>query len=165
MNRFAASLAVASLLLAPASRPSAEEPADVVIPLDAGLACEFALQLEIWGSEQHRVDREFVDPDGNLVRVLSAGVGNTLRLTNLETGTSLTFEASGAVEQVTPNGDGTDRHVLTGHNLVIFFPTDTPAGPSTTLHVGRFVLDADAQSNFTFVSATGRTTDVCAALR
>ena len=52
----------------------------------------------------------------------------------------------------------------TGHNVVIFFPTDIPAGPSTTLYVGRVVYTVDAAGVFTLLSTSGRTTDLCVLL-
>lgn len=60
---------------------------------------------------------------------------------------------------------GLQTHVATGHNVLIFFPSDVPAGPSTTLYVGQVVFTVDAQGTFTFVRSSGSTIDVCAALR
>jgi len=37
-----------------------------------------------------------------------------------------------------------------------------PAGPSTTLIVGRFVYDVDATGVFTLRQVSGRTTNICA---
>jgi len=51
-----------------------------------------------------------------------------------------------------------------GHNVLILFPTDEPAGPSTTLVVGRAVIAVDANQNFTVQQISGTTTDICAAL-
>jgi hypothetical protein len=52
-----------------------------------------------------------------------------------------------------------------GHNVLIYFPTDDPAGPSTTLVVGRADIIVDSEtSHFTRLSRTGNTTDICAAL-
>ena len=53
---------------------------------------------------------------------------------------------------------------LTGHNVLILFPSDVPAGPSTTLYVGRVVFTADVNGIFTLVSTSGTSTDLCAAL-
>ena len=54
--------------------------------------------------------------------------------------------------------------VMTGHNILILFPTDIPAGPSTTLYVGRVVFTVDANGVYTLGSTSGRSTDICAAL-
>ena len=48
---------------------------------------------------------------------------------------------------------------------MIDFPSDNPAGPSTTLVVGREEIAVDlATFQFTRLSRTGATTDICAAL-
>ena len=55
---------------------------------------------------------------------------------------------------------------LTGWNVLFLFPTDVPAGPSTTLHVGRLVDEDDGLANFVVDERRthSRTTDICAAL-
>jgi hypothetical protein len=53
---------------------------------------------------------------------------------------------------------------LTGHNVLFLFPTDVPAGPSTTLYVGRVVFHVDTEGVFTLQSTNGTATDICAAL-
>ncbi len=69
---------------------------------------------------------ELKGPSGRLSasgsRELTAGRGRTLRFVNT---------ASGADFEVA---------ALTGHNVLILFPTDVPAGPSTTLYVGQVVI-------------------------
>ena len=62
------------------------------------------------------------------------------------------------------NADGSQRVTLTGHNVLILFPSDVPAGPSTTLYVGRVVFTVDVNGIFTLVSTSGTSTDLCAAL-
>jgi len=41
---------------------------------------------------------------------------------------------------------------------------DVPAGPSTTLYVGRVVFTVDTSGVFTLQSVSGKSTDICAAL-
>jgi len=49
--------------------------------------------------------------------------------------------------------------------VIILFPTDVPAGPSTTLYVGSVVYTVDRASGvFTVKTHSGTTTDICAAL-
>ena len=110
--------------------------------------------------------REFTDRSGNVVRTLAAGKGFTLTSTNLSPGSSksLTLPSSGSVQRTTVNSDGTSTVVSTGHNVLILFPTDIPAGPSTTLYVGRIVYTVDASGVFTLQSTSGRATDLCALL-
>jgi hypothetical protein len=68
------------------------------------------------------------------------------------------------VTQITYNADGSYTFVTTGHNILILFPTDIPAGPSTTLYVGRVVFSADSSFNFTLLDHRGTATDICQAL-
>ena len=63
------------------------------------------------------------------------------------------------------NPDGTSTYTTMGHLVLILFPNDVPAGPSTTLYVGRVVFDVDNITGvFTLRDARGRATDLCAAL-
>lgn len=136
------------------------------IELPAGQACaDFGIGIDIV-PPKNRVEKTFYDKDGNPVRYLTAGKGNQLIFTNSASGFTLTVKTGGSVEQVTPNPDGTQTWVTTGHELLILFPTDTPSGPATTLYIGRLVFKLDP-SSFTFLgisSFTGRSVDICAAL-
>jgi hypothetical protein len=160
---WAAALAVASALAVGTPVPVAAAAPDISVDLDPGVACAFGLHVE--GTGDKRIMREFRDRNGNVVRTLAAGKGFTLTFTNLSTGESLTLPSSGSVERRTINGDGTSTFVSTGHNVLILFPTDIPAGPSTTLYVGQVVYTVvDASGVFTLQSTSGRTTDLCALL-
>lgn len=134
--------------------------------LPAGQACaDFDLKIDLTTPE-NRVFRTFFDKSGNPVRYLSAGKGNKFAFTNTTKGLSLTVKTGGSVEQMTPNPDGTQSWVTTGHELVILFPTDSPPGPATILYIGRLVFSLDP-ATFTFLgiqSFTGKSTDICAAL-
>jgi hypothetical protein len=134
---------------------------DVVFP--AGEACEYELALDIAGGDK-RVERTFVDADGNPVRMLSAGVGAQLTFTNLANDATIALPANGAVAHTVLNADGSQTVTTTGHNVLILFPTDVPAGPSTTLYVGRVVFTIDAAAVFTLQSTSGTARDICAAL-
>ncbi len=108
--------------------------------------------------------KEFTDDNGNVVRLLETGRGNDLVFTNDNTGETFVLNSNGSVSDTTFHADSTRTVVNTGHNLVILFPTDVPAGPSTKLYVGRLVYESDADSNFVVTSFSGRTTDICAQL-
>jgi hypothetical protein len=109
--------------------------------------------------------REFTDRNGNVVRTLEAGKGFDLTFTNLESGESIAFPSNGSVSRTTINADGVNTVQATGHNVVILFPSDVPAGPSTTLYTGRLVYTVDTSTGvFTVVSSSGPTTDICAIL-
>lgn len=149
-------------LLGPATA-SVAAPAPVVQDYPAGLACAgFDLRIEIRGTST--VFRIFKDKDGNIVRTLLAGKGSALTFINLTTMSSLSLRANGAVLHTRFNPDGTQTVAATGHNVLILFPSDVPAGPSTTLHVGRVVYTVDADGVFTVQRVSGRATDICAAL-
>jgi hypothetical protein len=57
----------------------------------------------------------------------------------LSNGNQITLPSNGSVMKTTFNADGTRTVQATGNNVVILFPTDTPAGPSTKLYTGRIV--------------------------
>jgi len=139
---------------------SAEEPTTTT-HYDAGIACPFALKVEQSGTASFK---SFTDKNGNVVRLLHAGKGLDTLFTNEDSGATLFLKANGAVTRITILPDGSARYELAGHNILILFPTDIPAGPSTTLYVGRVVFTADASANFTVQSVAPNSTDICAAL-
>lgn len=155
-------VAAAGLVLASVS--ASVLAADLVLDLPAGLACAgFDLRVEITGNP-NRVSREFTDRNGNVVRMLTAGKGNTLSFTNLSTGAVLALRPNGSVEHIGLLPDGSQKWATTGHNVLILFPTDIPAGPSTTQYVGRVTFTINTSGIFTMGSTSGKSTDICAAL-
>ncbi|NUT72293.1 hypothetical protein [Pseudarthrobacter sp. C4D7] len=135
--------------------------ADPVI-LDPGLGCGFELQIYSSGGNLHT--KEFYDREGHLVRMISAGKGVLLTYTNLENGKSISFNTSGSVSNTTRNPDGTYTARASGHNGLIFFPSDMPAGPSTTQYTGTVVYNIEKDGTWTLVSTSGPAVNVCAAL-
>lgn len=154
-------LAAALLGLAvPAPASAAPPEYDFVFP-----ACEgFDLGVNVDDSRSHTVFREFTDREGNLVRTIFAGKGSDLTLANASTGEEIFLKGNGTVMNTTMNADGTATVVSTGHNVILLFPTDVPAGPSTTLYVGRVVYERTAAGDFTILSTTGESRDICAEL-
>ena len=129
---------------------------------DAGVACEFPLTLV--GSEDTRTLHELTDANGNAVTLLT-GRGSVVTLTNDDTGATLALQANGAPWRIVNRPDGTSTYTTMGHLVLIMFPSDVPAGPSTTLYVGRVVFDVvNATGVFTLREARGKATDLCAAL-
>ena len=138
-----------------------EPPASIDLP--AGIACDFPLRLENQGSNFHL--KEFSDRNGNPVRVIIAGKGSFITYTNLESGATLSLKLYGFAAHITDNGNGTITETDTRHVSLILFPTDIPAGPSTTAYVGRLTITIDTNTGvFTLQSFTGKATDICAAL-
>lgn len=159
----------AALFIGTSPVSAVEEEPDVLLP--AGLACpDFNLGLSATGSDP--LVREFTDKQGNVVRTISVGNDVVLTYTNYGTdldnpvaGESITFKTAGSVTQITTNEDGTVTFTGTGHNGLILFPTDVPAGPTATQYIGRIVFNVDpATGVFTLVSTSGRQVDICAAL-
>ena len=149
-----------AFVLSPMSPAIAAGPFDMV--LAAGVACpDFPLRVQSTATPD---TREFRDNDGNLVRTIAAGRGAQLTFTNQANGNTLKLMANGSVTRVTFNPDGTQLWVTTGHNVLILFPTDVPAGPSTTLYVGRVVFTVDGAGVFTLLGTSGKATDICAVL-
>ena len=148
------------LLLAALGSPAMAEFQELVT-FPAGLACEFALKIEADGSGV-RVNRE---PARGRWQSISAGTGADLRLTNVSTAAAITLQGNGAVVMNQRAGDnGSTITQMTGHNILFLFPTDTPAGPSSTLYVGQVSFATDANANATLLSSSGRSLDLCAAL-
>ena len=128
----------------------------------AGIACSFELEMET-APGGHIVGREFLDADGNVVRILRAGKGQALTFTNADTGESVSSRSNGFTQQISVHPDGTLTVTLTGHNLLIMFPTDVPAGPATTIYSGRVVFDIVGDV-YTLRSTSGQARDICAEL-
>ena len=160
-SAIATATVLAGSMLAGAVPATAQE--DYDFTLDAGLACDFALGFKATGG--NLVTRDFEDAEGNVVRSITAGKGTVNTYTNLETGESISINTAGSVNRTTVNKDGTYTVTATGHNGLILFPTDEPAGPSTVQYTGRIVYTIDPDTGvFTLVSTSGRSIDVCDAL-
>ncbi len=158
---FAACLASASLGLGSAAW--AADPPDIAVEFPAGLACSnFGLRVEIWEGKG-RV-RELKDKNG-AVRSLFAGTGGAFRLTNLLNSKSMSTRSNGASALTeTRLVDGTTTVTVRGHLLLIWFPSDLPPGPWTSLHEGHTVYSLSPYSVGTLQSMNGNSTDVCSAL-
>ena len=150
------------LTLATAAPAYAADPPPPQI-FDAGVACDFALRVDQSLAER-RLSKTFLDENGNPVKILSVGKGPDTKLTNLDNGRTLTLRGNGSGSITTVNADGTFTIRQFGHSILILFPTDVPAGPTTTLIAGTAVFASDADFNFTVQKITGRTTDLCDAL-
>jgi hypothetical protein len=154
-------LASAALLVGVAGPVAAS---DAVFDLPAGLACpgfDLRVAIDVVGPQNYH---EFTDANDNVVWALSAGRGNDLTFTNLNSGATLSLEATGSVNRTVFNRDGSQTVTVTGMTVLIMFPTDVPAGPSTTLYVGRVMYSVDSLGTFTILGTAGTRTDICAAL-
>jgi hypothetical protein len=159
MRRFVAVAAVASAaVIATGVDPAAA----VVTEFPAGIACTFPLTVD--GVDNRKV-HDFTDANGNDV-LLFTGLAGPVSFTNTETEASLTLQAKGAMWRLVTTPDGlTTTFTATGHFVLVLFPTDVPAGPSTTYYVGRVVFSIDNLTGvFTLLETRGTATDLCAAL-
>jgi hypothetical protein len=155
-----AALTSVALLLAVAGPASADEPVSE-FTLPAGLACaDFDLQVAAYGPGSQVVRR--FDRTGGTVLNLKAGTGKAMTFTNVSSGASISTDANGAVDLTATYPDGSQRMMLTGHNVVILFPAD--GGPSTTLHVGRVRIDVAPDGVWTVRTIAGTKFDICAAI-
>lgn len=132
--------------------------------LPAGYACaNFPLKVETWdGKGEYRE----VKSRNGYTRFAFAGTGAAWRLTNLGSGKSMTTQNNGASALIQINEvDGSVKYKIQGHSLLIWFPTDMPKGPSTTLNSGQVSFHVDAIGTGSMLSTEGKTTDVCATLK
>ena len=167
INRFrrlatATVLALAAMIVA--AQPASAQGHDLVFP--AGIGCDFELALD--NIEGPPLRREFTDRNGNTVR-LFAGKSGAVTYTNDVTKESLTFRSRGTALRITNRPDGTQLLEFSGNVGIILFPSDVPAGPSTTQINGRLVIENSAPDPTGFFVSTvlhqvGKQTDVCAAL-
>ena len=160
-RRLGAAAVLAAALAALAIPVPAQAAPDFVLVLPAGVACEF--ELEVSGTGGPTVTKEFTDRDGNLVRTLTAGRGTALTFRNVSTDAMVSLESNGSVSHTTIHADGSSTVQSTGHNVLILFPTDVPAGPTTTLYVGRVTYDV-AAGVFSITGSSGQTRDICSEL-
>ena len=140
-------------------RPAAAVP----LEFPAGLVCEVPVVLD--ASADTRKEHLFTNAEGDVIRKLQTGLGSAGTLTNADTRATFSFPAKGAVWSTVFNPDGTQTVTAVGNLILFLFPTDIPAGPSTTLYAGRVVFHVDpATGVFTLISVKGRSTDLCAVL-
>jgi hypothetical protein len=168
-RRLALAVGLAAVALTATQPAFAQDQEPLILPV--GVACpDFNLGFLATGG--NLVTREFTDADGNVVRMLTAGKGVDLTWTNYGTnpedpvaGESVTVKTAGSVTKTVFNPDGTQTVTGTGHNGLILFPSDIPAGPTTTQYIGRIVYTVDPTTEvFTLLSTTGQEMDICAEL-
>jgi hypothetical protein len=146
----------------------ADTPPDFDITFPAGLACPFELRIEGWAGNDHRADLTFKEDKNGYVKSISAGKGSTLRYTNTSNQKTMSTKANGAVyHTLTYVADGSQLWSLTGHNVLLMFPTDFPPGPTTTLYTGQvtYTVAPPAMGGYaTVLSSSGKALDICGAL-
>lgn len=170
ITRVLAVSALAAAALAPAQPAMAAPEEQFFAP---GVACPgFVLGFLPTGGILHT--QEFKDRNGNVVRILTAGKGTLNTYTNYGdyrdpenpvVVKSVSIRTDGSVTSIKVNPDDTLTFTATGHFGLVMYPSDVPAGPSTTQYIGRIVFNVDLVTGiFTLVSTTGSAVDVCAKL-
>jgi hypothetical protein len=165
-NRLVASASLLAALSFTMAQPSfaaapGEEPS-FSVDLDAGLGCTFPLRLDSSAGKVRTIT--FKTENGQPGRIINVRTGVVLTYTNLDTGESVSIKTSGSVTSAVRDGV-TETRTATGHNGLILFPEDVPAGPTTTQYNGRIVYTFNTETGFVEVIETsGKATDICAEL-
>ena len=123
-------------------------------PLITG-QCAFPVRAHIEGYE---IDTTFTDRAGNPVKLLGVFPGNTLTLTNLDTGRSITLPATGSF-QVRFRPDGSASAKVTGHGP--WFPNPVTGESGIWYQSGQVSAEFDADGNMTSIKNTGTLVDLC----
>jgi hypothetical protein len=115
---------------------------------EIGKACTFPLTNTI--VEQQPIFKKiFPDKKGNPIRYLFAGKTTSNTFINEQTGAGIRFEPNvGSITRGFVNDDGTITFVATGLKTIACYPTDVPAGPSTTVYMGEVVYPVRANKAY-----------------
>ena len=147
--------ALAVVPVATADKPVREPvpaPGDMVIADQ----CGFPVLAHIEGGE---IDTTFFDKTG--VKLLGVFPGQTLTVTNLETGKSITVSDAGSF-RLRAERDGSLKISITGHGPI---PNEVTGKPGIWyLDGGQVLVTLDADENVTSVETTGNLVDLCGPL-
>jgi len=136
---------------------------DLHIDLKAGLACPgFPVHVDLTGSQTRT--KTFTNKAGKTVRTIESGNGYVRTYINSDTGKKVVFPSKHFTADTTFDKNGLGTVVSTGRFGIIMFPTDVPAGPSTTEYKGRVVYKITPTSDITIKNVQAKTIDVCAML-
>ncbi len=117
--------------------------------------CDFPVLGRIDGTE---IITTFTDKAGNPVKQIVTFPGNTITLTNLVSGTSVTVMGTGSSQlRAEPDGSLTARAM--GHGP--FFPNPITGAPGIWYLSGQGRSTIDAQGNVTSAKLMGRLVDLC----
>jgi hypothetical protein len=120
--------------------------------------CSFPVLGHIEGSE---IVTTFIDKALNPIKQIIVFPGNTLTLTNTETGKSITLPSTGgSLGKLEPDGSGFFQS--SGHGPS--FPNPVTGEPGIWYQSGRLLLHFDANMNVTSVEFTGKLVNLCVQL-
>lgn len=140
----------------------------VVYDGPCGQACQNSAVTITSADNAKMVTKTVTSADGT-VSTRVTGKGPDLTVFNPDSpSVAVALKGNGATSKTVTHPDGTSTLTVTGHNVLIYFPTDTllggGPGPATQLVTGRAVVNIDANGNYTTVSQSGKVTDICAQL-
>lgn len=153
----AVSAVLAALAVVPAAM--ANKPIRDVGPQEDTLVtdqCAFPVLAHIDGVEINTI---FTDKAGTPVKQIVVFPGNTLTLTNLDTGKSITVGGTGSF-QARAEPDGSVTFMVTGQGTLPNNPFTGEPG-IWYLNGGRVVVTVDAEGNNTSAELTGNLVDLC----
>lgn len=117
--------------------------------------CAFPVLGHVEGGE---IITTFTNRAGNPIRQIGVFPGNTLTLTNLDTGKSITLVATGQFHaQLKRDGSGVVR--VTGHGPSLSHPVT--GEPGIWYLSGRIIATLDTDGNPTSLDSTGKLVDLC----
>jgi hypothetical protein len=159
MRRGLLLLSTVLIALAVAPAATANKPTREIIPAPDDVVineqCAFPVLGHIEGSE---IDTTFTDRAGNPVKLLGVFPGNTLTLTNLESGKAITVLGDGSFHAQLKR-DGSGFILVTGHGAS--FPNPITGEPGIWYLSGRLSATFDAEGNMTSADSTGTLVDLC----
>jgi hypothetical protein len=156
---WAACVAIA-LVVAPTA--TADKPAREIVPAPGDVTitgqCAFPVLGHIEGGE---IATTFFDKAGNPVKLIGVFPGQTLTLTNLDTGKSITVSDAGSFH-ATAAPDGSLKVSITGHGPI---PNEVTGEPGIWyLDGGHILVALDAEGNLTSVEVRGNLINLCSQL-
>ena len=159
MRRALLPLSAVFLALAVAPVATADKPTREVNPVQDDMViagqCAFPVLAHIDGGE---IVTNFTDHAGNLVKQIVVFPANTVTLTNLDSGKSITLVATGSF-QARAHPDGSVSFKITGHGAS---PGNPITGePGVWYFSGRLFANFDADENLTSTGNTGKLFDLC----
>lgn len=142
--------------------------ADTTSTYPCGTACKNST-VSVTSADNGKTNTKTTTSKDGVVTTRTTGKGPDLTFFNPnDPSVTVPLKGNGATSTTKTNPDGTTTLVVTGHNVLISYPTDTlvdgQPGPATQLVTGRAVVQIDAQGNWTTVKQNGKITDICAQL-
>jgi hypothetical protein len=154
------SIVLVAVAIAPAA--TASKPVREIVPAADDMLitdqCSFPVLGHIEGGE---IDTTFFDKAGNPVKQIGVFPGQTLTVTNVDTGKSITLVNAGSFHAAAER-DGSVTVSITGRGPIPNFVTGEPG--LWYLNGGRVVVTFDADGNPTSIGVTGNIVDLCTQL-